>query len=132
MVDASEVSVVPVTLDTNRVYAFTVVEEPFRSITIPKLRRVQRDGQTIYDIEVCEVHKTTMEHKKVKIHYGLILPGPNEPSADTQRQSFPHHCEYSLGGCVITPDSPKTTRVYVCANCKKAYDKWKTDNEQNK
>src|ERR1051325_10764732 len=44
-----KIQFVPVTLDGNRVYTFTVVEEPFRDTTIPKLRRVQQDGQIIYD-----------------------------------------------------------------------------------
>src|SRR5262245_19679639 len=40
---------IPVSLDTNRVYTFTVAQRPFRS-TIPELRRVQLGGQNIYDV----------------------------------------------------------------------------------
>jgi hypothetical protein len=123
---------IPVSLDTNRVYTFTVVQKPFRSITIPELRKVQSGGQMIYDIEVCEIHKTKMEHKEVKIVYGLIIPGPDAPSGDTERRLFPHHREYSLGGCVIFQDSPKTEKVYVCSECKKAYEKWKSENKKTK
>lgn len=123
---------IPVSLDTNRVYTFTVAQKPYHTITIPELRKVQSGGQTIYDIEMCEVHKTKMEHKVVKIAYGLILPGPDSPSADAERRLFPHSREYSLGGCVITPHSPKTERVYVCSGCKKAYETWKSENKKTK
>src|SRR5688572_27451792 len=36
-----DVQFIPVSLDTNRVYAFTVAQKRYRSITIPELRRVQ-------------------------------------------------------------------------------------------
>lgn len=87
---------------------------------------------TIYNIEVCEIHRTKMEHEEVRIAYGLIRPGPDEPSGDTERRLFSHRRGYSLGGCVITPFSPKTMRVYVCTDCKKAYQKWMTDNKKTK
>ena len=87
---------------------------------------------TAYDIEVCEIHRTKMEHKEVRIAYGLILPGPDAPSTDMERRLFPHRSEYSLGGCVSTPLSSKAERVYVCPDCKKAYEKWMTDNKKTK
>jgi hypothetical protein len=123
---------IPVSLDTNRVYAFTVAQKPFHTITIPELRKVQSSGRTIYDIEVCEVHKTKMDYKEVRISYGLPAPRPDEPSGDIERRLFPHHREYSLGGCVISPDSPKTEKVYFCSDCKKAYEKWKSENKKTK
>lgn len=118
------VQFVPLSLDTNQVYTFIVEQKPYREIAIPELRRVEVNGQTIYDIEVCEIHKTKMEYKEVKIAYGLILPKRDDPSADTERQLFPHRREYSLGGCVVTTDSPKTDQVYVCSNCKTAFEWW--------
>ena len=127
-----DVRFVPVSLDTNRVYMFTVAQREFHSISIPELRRVQLDGQTIYDIEVCEIHKTKMEHKEVRIAYGLILPSPGEPTGETAQRLFPHRHEVSFGGCVTKPDSPKTEKVYVCSACKKAYAKWKTENQKTK
>src|SRR5215211_6181016 len=93
-----DVQFVPVSLDTNRVYTFTVDQRPYRSITIPELRRVRLDDQTVYDIEVCEVHKTKMDHQEVRISYGLPLPRPDEPSSEIERKLFPHCREYSLGG----------------------------------
>jgi hypothetical protein len=122
----------PVLLDTNRVYTFTVVQKPFYSISIPKLCKVQSGSQTIYDIEVCEIHKTKMEYKEVEIAYGLVRRGPNGPSRDIERRLFPNHREYSLGGCGKTPDDPKTDWIYVCSDCRNAYEKWKSEQKKTK
>jgi hypothetical protein len=84
----------------------------------------------IYDIEVCEVHKTKMEHKEVRIVYGYFLPRPDEPSYDVERRLFPHRREYSLGGCTV--NNLETERVYVCTDCRKAYDKWKAEHKKSK
>ena len=125
-----KVRFVPVELDTNRVYTFTLHEKPYRNITIPELLRVQVDGQTIYDIEVCEVHKLKMEQKKVRISYGL--PPASMLPTDTERRLFPHCREQVLGGCVISSDSPKTETIYVCGECKKGYEKWKAESTRPK
>jgi hypothetical protein len=117
----------PASLDTNRVYTFTVTQTRWRGISIPQLRRVQLDGQTVYDIEVCEVHKTRMELKTVPIEYGLIMPDSHDPSGETRLRLFPHSRDYVLGGCVVMPDSPKTDSVYVCSECQKASAKWEAD-----
>jgi len=116
---------VQISLDTNRVYTFTVAQTSGRNIDILELHSVVSDDQAIYDIEVCEVHKTKMAHKEVPIIYGLVKQPVGEPSIDIQRKSFPHHREYSLGGCVITDDNPKTEKRYVCSECKNAYANWK-------
>jgi hypothetical protein len=113
---------VPVTLDTNRVYRFVVHKEPRGDLRIPKLLKVQLDGQTIYDIEVCEAHKTIMEPKAVRIAYGLVRPEPDAPPADTEQQLFPHRHEYLSGGCVVGPERWGT--VYVCRQCKEAFQWW--------
>jgi hypothetical protein len=121
---------VPVELDTNRVYTFTLHEKPYRNITIPELLRVQADGQTIYDVEVCEVHKTKMQLKEVRISYGL--PASGTLPTDTERRRFPHCREQVLGGCVISPDGPKTEKIYVCSECKSGYEKWKAEDARTK
>ncbi len=113
---------VPVTLDTNRTYRFTIMQRP--TVGLAKVRKVEENGQTIYDEEICEVHQVRMEHKRVRIRYGLIRPGPNAPDWATERDFFPHGREYSLGGCVSMPSSPKQTKVYVCGACKEAYSLW--------
>ena len=122
-----------VTLESNRVYTFTIIEERSRSgFLIPEVVRIERDRKLIYDREICEVHHIKMDRKQVKIEYGLILPGPGEPTGETAQRLFPHRLEVAFGGCVVSPDSPKTEKVYVCRECKKAYEKWKSENKKTK
>lgn len=59
------VQFVPLSLDTNRVYTFTVDQKRYSRLTFPELHRVELNGRTIYDVALCEVHKTRMEHKEV-------------------------------------------------------------------
>ena len=118
-----------VALQADQVYTFTVIEEPFmRDVLIPHVAKVEQNGRTIYDREVCEVHHAKMERKKVRVVYGLIRPGAGEPSSDTERRLFPHRHEISFGGCDVGSYSPKTEKIYVCDQCKKAYAKWKAEN----
>jgi hypothetical protein len=119
-----KVQFVPVLLDSNQVYTFTVAQKTYQGTTIPELRKVEFRGQTIYDIEVCEVHKVKMELKKVGIAYGFPASSPDEPSTETEGRLFPHRREYALGGCVVSPDSSNTTEVYVCPECKEAFGWW--------
>jgi hypothetical protein len=122
-----------VALEPNRVYTFTIVEEPFHyRFPIPQVARVERDGKVIYDRETCEAHHVKMDRKVVRIDYGLIVPGPGEPTGETEHRLFPHRHEVAFGGCVVMPDSPKTEKVYVCSECKKAYDKWRAENKSSK
>ena len=123
-----EIQFNPVALDANRAYTFTVVQKAHQSITIPELRRVQSSGQTIYDIEVCEVHKTKMEHKEVRVDYGLRAAVAVEPSREIERRLFPHRHEELYGGCVESGLSPKSQLRYFCTDCKVAYEKWKSEN----
>lgn len=125
---------IPVSLDTNRVYTFTLAQKTHSTVTFPELCQVQFGGQTIYDIERCEVHKIHMDFKEVRISYGYVRrrPGVIEPSPDTEHLLFPHHREYSHGGCAVSDDSPKTERIYVCSECKKAYEKWKSEHKATK
>jgi hypothetical protein len=51
-----------VALEPNRVYTFTIVEEPFHyRFPIPQVARVERDGKVIYDRETCEAHHVKMD-----------------------------------------------------------------------
>jgi hypothetical protein len=117
----------PVTLDTNQTYTFTMAEKPFHGSSIPELRRVLLGGTVLYDREICEVHKKKMVHKEAPIAYGLMLPDPEDPSGEIERRMFPHRYEISFGGCVITPRSPKTEKIYFCSECKKAFAKWRSE-----
>ncbi len=121
------VSFFPISLETNRPYTFTVVEDRYKPVRIPTLIKVQQDRKVIYDEEACEVHHARMQFKQVRILYGLIRPLPGEPTADEDRRLFPHRFEFSLGGCSVGPDSPRKTKVFVCTQCKAAYEKWKNE-----
>ncbi|HMJ65368.1 MAG TPA: hypothetical protein VK615_08445 [Candidatus Binatia bacterium] len=125
----------PVVLESNRVYTFTVIGEPINdcpSLVVPRVVRVEKDGKMLYDREICDVHHIRMERKEVPILYGLILPGLGEPGGDTAQRLFPHRYETRLGGCCVTPTSPKTDKVYVCSECKKAYANWNANTKPEK
>jgi hypothetical protein len=122
-----------VSLESNRVYTFTVIEEEstlipkhlmLTNIPIPRVLRIEDHGKLVWDHEVCEVHKTKMEFKEVSIVYGLIIPGPPAPTPDQELRLFPHRGEVSFGGCAVTLDSPKTESIYVCSECKEAFAWW--------
>jgi hypothetical protein len=122
----------PVPLDSNCVYTFTVDTNwvparafpLFRSPIYPRLHRLQKNGRTLYDIELCEVHHTRMEYKEVPVAYGRYVPGPGDPSRDTEQELFPHRREISFGGCCVTFNSPTTYKIFVCNQCKKAFKWW--------
>mgnify|MGYP000461959282 CR=1 FL=1 len=64
----------------------------------------------------CSVHGTALMEKEVPVFYGM-------PTLDSDiseiNSRFPHHGLWSmtLGGCVISPESPETEAALVCANC---------------
>jgi hypothetical protein len=122
-----DVQFVPISLDTNQVYTFTIQQRPHRDFTVPQLRKVQLDGRTIYDIEVCEIHNAKMDFKEVPIGYGLPGPDPDGLTYQIERRLFPHRRERVNGGCCFSDISPKTEKIYVCADCKQAYEKWKVE-----
>lgn len=115
-----DIQFVPVSVDTNRTYTFTIRMEPFEEFRFPELHRIESEGRTIYDIEVCHVHKVKMEHKEVPI-YGLLSKTPNAPSDDEEKRLFPNYREYIGGLCT----GPRAGWIYVCPNCKEAFAKWK-------
>ena len=64
----------PVALESNRVYTFTLMKEPYKTgRLISHVVKVEQDGKMIYDREVCEAHQVKMERTEVKIIYGLIV-----------------------------------------------------------
>ncbi len=99
-------------------------ERPFYDWTIPELRSVRLDGETLYDIEVCEVHKTKMALKEAQIISGHSVRAPGAPSYDEEQRLFPH-CREFASGWRPQSEGPKTERIYVCPECKKAFDLWK-------
>jgi hypothetical protein len=126
----------PVSLNSRKTYTFTIIQEPFavydRTLLVPRLKRVEANGEVIFDAGICEVHKEKMAWKEVPIVYGLIQPKPGEPSATMERRQFPHRYEVSFGGCVVGLRSPKTKTIYVCEECKEAYAAWRSKNRAEK
>lgn len=122
-----------VSLETNHVYTFTVVEEQsllvpshllVTNVPVPRVLRIEDQGKLIWDHEVCEVHRSKMEFKDVPIAYGLFVPRPNDPTSDEDLRLFPHRREFSNGGCAVTLKSPKTEKIHVCNDCKEAFAWW--------
>ena len=62
-----------------------------------------------------------------RVEYGTVWPPPSEADRNAGRLLFPHGREFAFGGCAVGPDSPKSESVYVCGDCKKAYQKWKKE-----
>ncbi len=121
-----------ISLESNRVYTFTIITEDFKKPDAPTVRRstvvkVERDGKIIYDREVCEVHQIRMEYRQGWIVYTYMLPGPGEPSEVIEQRLFPHRKKHSFGGIDYNPGTPRKGDVYVCSQCKEAYEKWKTE-----
>ena len=121
-----------ISLESNLVYTFTIITEDFKEPGAPVVKRstvvkVERDGKIIYDREVCEVHQIKMDHIQGWIVYTYMSPGLGEPSDVTEQRLFPHRKEHSFGGNEYNPGSPRKGDVYVCSRCKKAYEKWKTE-----
>lgn len=60
----------------------------------------------------CHIHGCELLRAVTPIRYGY----PNEDDLDMDREN-PYHGQFDLGGCVITPDSPLTTKSWVCPVC---------------
>jgi hypothetical protein len=80
-----------------------------------------RDGQTlIIDHTRCRLHNQVMTRRLVRISYGL----PMREYLEALYRDFPN-AAVQMGGCVVSPDSPKETPAYVCPVCDAAYQAWK-------
>ena len=65
------------------------------------------------DLE-CSVHGTALVEKEVPVFYGMPTADSNIFEIDSR---FPHHGLWSIGGCVISDDSPENGRGQVCSDC---------------
>jgi len=116
-----------VSWDTNSIYTFVVADGPY----MRELLKIEHQGKTLFDKEVCNVHHIKLEREEVPIIYGLIIPPTNSPPAEIERKSFPfRHRESAWGGCI--PYTIKTTKISVCAQCSAAYRKWERENRTAK
>ena len=71
---------------------------------------------------VCEIHHLRMRPQLVPILYGL----PTQDSLylrelSVRAQQFPHRSGPVLGGCVVSSESPRQAKVWVCAKCEAAW-----------
>ena len=81
---------------------------------------------------ICHVHKIKMDLHTVTIRYGLPTPSgePLIPREQIPRllaaaaAEFPNADDLSSGRCVVSADSPKTRRVYMCPKCVAAKEKF--------
>ncbi len=89
------------------------------------LSRISSGEKVLYDREVCEVHHVKMDWKDVPILSGLPTRRPDEPAWELERKTFPHRREAFNGGCIVGPD--KTSKMFVCPECRVAYEKWQQD-----
>lgn len=79
-----------------------------------------KDGDAvIHDATVCPLHQVRMERADVEIAYGLPSPDLFEAM-----EKFSGGPGFTLGGCVVMSDSPKTERGYICPGCVAAYQQW--------
>ena len=62
----------------------------------------------------CSVHGTVLVEQEVPIFYGM--PAPDSDIFEIGRK-FPHHGLWSIGGCVVSDDSPETQIGSVCSDC---------------
>jgi hypothetical protein len=74
---------------------------------------------------VCEIHHFRMRLQLVPILYGL----PTQDSVylrelTVRAQQFPHRSGPVLGGCVVSSESPRQAKVWVCEKCDAAWKQW--------
>ncbi len=62
----------------------------------------------------CSVHGTALVEKEVPIFYGMPEPDSDIFEIDSK---FPNHGLWSVGGCVVSGDSPENTTEQVCSDC---------------
>jgi len=141
--DGRRLSPLPFILEPGKIYTFTVEERPFPQIDLknprngmtgeyywtPVIVRVVDGKNTLYDMEICELHHCRMERKEVPITYGLIRLQKGLPTLDEEKALFPHRRDYVLGGCIVMPGK-KTETMYICPECRNAYDQWRKANPE--
>lgn len=110
-------------LDTNSVYTFVVDDGRYTR----ELLKIKLQGNTLFDREVCDVHRVKLGNQEVRYVYGYVRPAPpapGEPSWETERELFPFRQRKTIwGGCI--PHEAKTTMVLFCSQCETAYQEWK-------
>ena len=71
----------------------------------------------------CEMHDEWMMVADIPISYGL--PRFDENYMKAEKQLFPNANLRRLGGCVVSENSPRTTKGLYCESCRKAEAEWR-------
>ena len=66
---------------------------------------------------ICRVHWTALVEKEEPVFYRM--PPPDSDIFEIGRR-FPNHGLWSIGGCVVSDDSPENTIRQVCSDCQEA------------
>ena len=74
----------------------------------------------------CSVHGTAPVEKEVPVFYGMPTQDSDICAIDSR---FPHHGLWSLGGCVVSDDSPETEIGPLCSDCHEAAKKREPSSE---
>jgi hypothetical protein len=72
----------------------------------------------------CSVHGTALVEKETPIFYGMPTPGSDIFEIGRR---FPHHGLWSIGGCVVSDDSPGNGIGKMCSDCHDAAKKLEGD-----
>ena len=89
----------------------------------PAVESIRDD--VVQQSDVCEIHHLRMRPELVPVLYGL----PTQDSVylrelSVRAQQFPHRSGPELGGCVVSSESPRQAKVWVCAKCDAAWKQW--------
>ena len=72
--------------------------------------------------EVFELHGDRLLPDEVPVRYGLGA-GDGIPY-DVSSHQFPNAHLYTLGGCIVGPDSPTHAKVRACSSCRRVRRTW--------
>lgn len=75
--------------------------------------------------KICELHGEELVMANVPIRYGYPA---FDGAWEVKDELFPNAPSYALGGCVIDLDDPKSERMPVCPECRRAEKKWREEN----
>jgi len=136
----------PFVLEPGKTYTFTIEERPFPTMVrftdegekedkapdyfwSPVIIRVVDGEKALFDMEVCGLHHCRMERREIPITYGLIRLQKGLPTLEEEKALFPHRRDYVLGGCIVMPGK-KTETMYICPECRTAYEAWQKANPE--
>jgi hypothetical protein len=98
----------------------------FDYLRVPTLPPLTGEDATRY--RQCALHHEWMKVDEVRVAYGLSCP--TKAYSEAHKKLFPNACLYSNGGCVVTPNGSKTTKVRYCDSCRQAAAEWQKKHGQ--